>query len=123
MRTYGRIAAGALGAVFLAGALSFGGATAASAAVTEGNVGTLACYPGSIRTSGASVSYTECNNNGSSRVWGTVRDTDADGQCAYVTVAIGTFNQDYRVCGEGNSAGFDTGYHGGNDAQVWLSER
>jgi len=81
------------------------------------------CYSGHIRTSGATTSYTECNQSGRSRVFGTVRDIDADGQCAYVTVTIRRYGEQWKACPKGDSTDYDTGWRRGSDANVRLTER
>ncbi|MYS81594.1 hypothetical protein [Embleya scabrispora] len=75
-----------------------------------------------ITTSGGRLSYTECTEGNSSRVYGHVKDTDADGQCAYAKVQIENWVKSWKACGEGAVTNFDTGYHSGRNAKVWLSE-
>jgi hypothetical protein len=81
------------------------------------------CHAHQITTSGARLNYTECNDGGSSSVVGTVQDTDADGQCAYATVSIGTWQAEWKACPKNTKTDFNSGSHPGNDAQVRLSER
>jgi hypothetical protein len=126
MRNLGKAVAATALAVSAFGVVATAPALAAEAQSSSPSSAPLAangCYSGHIRTSGATTSYTECNQSGQSRVFGTVRDIDADGQCAYVTVTIGSYGNQWKACPKGHSTNYDTGLRGGSDAKVWLSER
>ncbi|MFD0382809.1 hypothetical protein ACFQ2B_11775 [Streptomyces stramineus] len=102
-------------------AASGGSAPAEAAAVTCKNQPT-------ISTGGGKLDYKECwrkykgKAQSSTQIW--LKDTKADGKCAYGKVSIGSWSHTWKACPKGkNVDGAVSGWHNGGDARVELSVR
>jgi hypothetical protein len=99
-------------------------ATSASAAPAAPAAVTCGAYS-SITTSGGYARVRECFDGTKVRVNGTVKDTDADGQCARVYASYnGYTGTDYSptACPENTTVTFTLPWRNGSDAFIYLQE-
>ncbi|WP_405016947.1 hypothetical protein OHV05_07500 [Kitasatospora sp. NBC_00070] len=110
----------------LTAALAFAGTGLSVPAATAA----ASCQSYKISTSGGQVSYTECNHLESTpsytTVQGSVKDVDADGQCAYAytTLRDGGTVDEAKACPKGTTKTFSWTYRGYApvEVQVYLRE-